>query len=230
MVQLPELDQTFSISQLTAATGLSRRTIHFYVQSGMIPPPTGSGRQAIYDVEHCLRLLAIRRLKESTHLRLQGIREILDPMGLGELRELVRKQLGHSVDVDESAEHAPPASQPGDMSPTARSSLSLRMLKSYLEEPAEDVAALDLQEDGTPDRPATLMPGGIRRALSFLGDRSGQSDEPSTDLREIQGDLNTWKRITITDDLEIHFRPGGNSHFLRNVTRLVSSARRLFKK
>ena len=63
MTKMPEPGQTCNISQLTEATGLSRRTIHFYVQSEMIPPPEGSGRYAVYTETHCLRLLAIQLLR-----------------------------------------------------------------------------------------------------------------------------------------------------------------------
>ena len=221
MVQMPEPGQTFNISQLTAATGLSRRTIHFYVQSEMIPPPEGSGRYAVYTEEHFLKLLAIQMMKTTTHLRLRGIREILDPLTLDELRQLVRKQLGQSGGGEGGLHGGPPA-------PTLKGSRSMLVSRMELGE-IDDASELTLEEEvGALERPAPMMPAG------FLRDSAPREDigsaGPPSDAMEMQESFNTWTRLSITKDLEIHFRPTGDSRFLRNVTRLVQSARRLFKK
>ncbi len=53
----------YSIAELVNETGATRRTIHFYVQQGVLPPPVGAGPRATYDEEHRLRLLAVPRLR-----------------------------------------------------------------------------------------------------------------------------------------------------------------------
>src|SRR5579883_672843 len=55
--------ETFTIGELEAATGVPRRTIYFYVQQGILPPPTGAGLAARYHDAHVARLRAIPRLK-----------------------------------------------------------------------------------------------------------------------------------------------------------------------
>ncbi|MBA2708268.1 MAG: MerR family transcriptional regulator, partial [Gemmatimonadaceae bacterium] len=40
------------IDELRAQFGLSRKTIHAYVAKGLIPPPRGIGRWAIYGGDH----------------------------------------------------------------------------------------------------------------------------------------------------------------------------------
>lgn len=72
--------KTLGIQDLEAYTGLPRRTIHFYVKEGLIPPPEGAGRGAHYEWHHVHALKLVSALKAATHLRLEGIREILRDM------------------------------------------------------------------------------------------------------------------------------------------------------
>jgi len=52
--------RTYSIGDLAVAGGVSRRTVRFYVQRGLLSPPLGLGRGARYNEEHLARLLEIR--------------------------------------------------------------------------------------------------------------------------------------------------------------------------
>ena len=78
----------YTITELEDLTGLNRRTIHYYTQQGVIPPPEGKGGAARYGEEHLLRLKLIKPLQES-HLRLAGIREALEEMSLKEMQTLL---------------------------------------------------------------------------------------------------------------------------------------------
>lgn len=53
----------YSIAELEAETGATRRTIHFYVQQRILPAPAGAGPRATYDDGHRLRLLAVPKLR-----------------------------------------------------------------------------------------------------------------------------------------------------------------------
>jgi DNA-binding transcriptional MerR regulator len=61
-------ENEFSIQELCDQTGLPRRTIHFYIQQEILPPPIGSGLGARYQAEHLLRLKLI------PHFRQQGLK------------------------------------------------------------------------------------------------------------------------------------------------------------
>ncbi len=39
---------TYDIQELVAQSGVPRRTIYFYVQQGILPPPEGAGLAAHY--------------------------------------------------------------------------------------------------------------------------------------------------------------------------------------
>lgn len=57
-------DRTYTIGSLADTAGVSRRTVRFYVQRELLPPPKGLGRSAHYSDEHLARLLEIKALQE----------------------------------------------------------------------------------------------------------------------------------------------------------------------
>src|SRR5579883_2798170 len=64
----------FTIGELEVASGVPRRTIYFYVQQGILPPPRGAGLAARYQAAHLNRLRAIPRFR-AIGWRLDEIRE-----------------------------------------------------------------------------------------------------------------------------------------------------------
>lgn len=60
----PEDTPRYSVGELAEAGGVSRRTVRFYVQRGLIDPPHGVGRGAYYDASHLARLLAVKHAQE----------------------------------------------------------------------------------------------------------------------------------------------------------------------
>jgi DNA-binding transcriptional MerR regulator len=85
---MPELH--YSITELEKLTGLGRRTIHFYIKEGVVPPPEGLGSTAKYVETHYLRLRLIKYLQR-THLKLSGIKEFLDSMQIEDMRDYLGK-------------------------------------------------------------------------------------------------------------------------------------------
>jgi MerR HTH family regulatory protein len=54
----------YTIAELAELGGVSRRTVRYYVQEGLIPPPTGLGRGAHYGKEHLEALLLVKSMQE----------------------------------------------------------------------------------------------------------------------------------------------------------------------
>ena len=54
---------TYSITELAALAGVNPRTVRYYVQLGLIPPPPGRGLGGRYGQEHLDRLLRVRALQ-----------------------------------------------------------------------------------------------------------------------------------------------------------------------
>ena len=73
----PVTEPRYSIGELAELGSVSRRTVHFYVQQGLIDPPEGRGRGSYYTdrhLEQLQRVLALQR--EGLPLRrIQGMSE-----------------------------------------------------------------------------------------------------------------------------------------------------------
>lgn len=76
----------YDITELADQMGVPRRTIRYYVEIGLLPPPEGAGRAAMYGDEHIERLAAIKRL-QSQGLTLDQIRDALATTTETSLRE-----------------------------------------------------------------------------------------------------------------------------------------------
>jgi len=64
----------YTIDELLQMTGVTRRTVRFYVQRGLIPPPAARGRGRHYGKEHLAGILRIQKLKRAGK-RLDDIKE-----------------------------------------------------------------------------------------------------------------------------------------------------------
>ena len=84
-------DQEYTIQDLCTRTGLPRRTIHFYTQQGLLPPPGGGGPGTRYDERHLLRLKLIPLLRQQG-LRLDQIRDRFQESDLPGLQALLQQQ------------------------------------------------------------------------------------------------------------------------------------------
>ncbi len=52
------------LAELASRAGITPRTVRYYVQRGLLPPPVFRGADTAYKEDHLLRLRAIRRLQE----------------------------------------------------------------------------------------------------------------------------------------------------------------------
>jgi len=70
-------DALYAIGELADLGGISRRTVRYYVQEGLLPPPRGLGRGNHYGREHLDRLLQVKALQEAGR-SLDEIRQLLE--------------------------------------------------------------------------------------------------------------------------------------------------------
>ena len=66
----------FAIGDLADLGGVSRRTVRYYVQEGLLPAPHGVGRGNHYGQQHLEQLLRVKALQETGHT-LEQIRQSL---------------------------------------------------------------------------------------------------------------------------------------------------------
>jgi DNA-binding transcriptional MerR regulator len=83
--------ELLTIEELAERSGVSIRTIRFYITEGLLPSPLMRGRNAAYTAEALYRLILIQRLKDA-HLPLKEIRNQLDALTPERIRQLAEEQ------------------------------------------------------------------------------------------------------------------------------------------
>ncbi|MGI8642642.1 MAG: helix-turn-helix domain-containing protein [Thermomicrobiales bacterium] len=78
----------YAISELETETGVSARTIRYYVGQGLLAPAYGRGPSATYDLGHLLRLRLIQYLKEQRY-SLSQIKDLLSRMTDEEIERML---------------------------------------------------------------------------------------------------------------------------------------------
>lgn len=79
----------YTMTQLQDETGLSPRTIRYYITQGLLSPAHGRGPSATYDEGHLLRLLAINEFKKRL-LPLETIKTRLGNMSDADIESNLR--------------------------------------------------------------------------------------------------------------------------------------------
>lgn len=64
MTDHPSTGRRYGIAELATLGGVSRRTVRYYVQRGLISPPTGTGRGSHYTDTHLNELVRVRTWQE----------------------------------------------------------------------------------------------------------------------------------------------------------------------
>ncbi len=67
----------YTLTELANLSGVTPRTIRYYIANGLLSAPTSSGPGARYTEEHLERLRTIKKLQATTHLPLAEIRSLL---------------------------------------------------------------------------------------------------------------------------------------------------------
>jgi len=82
--------EEFWISELADRTGVSTRTIRYYIEEGLLPQPEVRGKYAVFTTEYLLRLRLIKILKD-TYLPLKEIKALLDTLDSAQISEYLDK-------------------------------------------------------------------------------------------------------------------------------------------
>ncbi|MFF1378570.1 MerR family transcriptional regulator [Streptomyces sp. NPDC058308] len=119
------------MAELAQEAGITVRTVRFYRERGLIPPPRREGRIAWYDEHHLARLRTIAALLERGHT-LNGIAELADAFEKG-------RDVGELLGLGEPTEEQPVRLTPEELADHFAGEVT----------PENLVAALDLGYLGT---------------------------------------------------------------------------------
>ena len=88
------MDQnSYRIGELAEKSGVTKRTIHYYMGRGLLPPSEGAGLGTTYSDEHLYRIMLIKKLQDD-YLPLDEIRKRISIMSL---REVVKSLEGNDT-------------------------------------------------------------------------------------------------------------------------------------
>ena len=82
--------KTFTLDEIAALAELTRRTVRYYIQCGLIDRPQGIGKGAYYTQRHVEQLLLLRKW-QLAGLSLERIGELLKQQGAGALPPTPRR-------------------------------------------------------------------------------------------------------------------------------------------
>jgi DNA-binding transcriptional MerR regulator len=80
-------DETYKLEELAKAAGTSPRTVRYYVQRGLLPPPVFKGKDSAYGKDHIVRLRAIKKL-QGDYLPLDAIAAELEGKSIDEIEAI----------------------------------------------------------------------------------------------------------------------------------------------
>jgi DNA-binding transcriptional MerR regulator len=92
----------YDIKELCAETGVTARTVHYYIQQGLLPPAGSQGPGAKYDHGHVARLKLIKLLQKE-HLPLSEIRCRLETLDDSKVQALVTEHSSRKRPANSSA-------------------------------------------------------------------------------------------------------------------------------
>src|SRR6188768_1872398 len=94
----------YSLSDLVKLTGVTERTVRFYISQGLLPPPSQKGPNARYAEEHLDRLRLIKKM-QLAHLPLAEIRNRLDALPEDELAALAQSAPTYEQPTDSALDY-----------------------------------------------------------------------------------------------------------------------------
>ena len=95
-------DSTYSLAELCQLSGVTRRTVRYYIKQGLLPSAARRGRGARYAQAHLSRLRLILRLK-GRDIPLARIRERLADLSDADVRKLV--EAPRAAEPDSAADY-----------------------------------------------------------------------------------------------------------------------------
>ena len=214
--------ERFTLRQLAHHSGVTPRTVHFYVQQGLLRPAGSPGPGAKYDEGHLARLRLIRYLQRE-HLPLADIRKRLDTMDEEAIRATVAELTANRPPEPASALDYVRGLLARDQ--TAAATHISRLASS----PAASITpATPAMPVGRSAPPAAAPERWRTRSSELLGLRAEatppQLAEPAQSIRPGAAERSQWERYLLAPDVELHARRPLSRDQNRRVERLLALA------
>jgi len=193
---------TLSIGELAKLSGITVRTIRYYVSEGLLPPPVEKGAYGYYERNHLDRLELIATLKDR-RMSLAEINHFIESMSEDELKKIL--DTARNIGV----------------SPIAQNRHNRSSRTGLTEDNAQLVQRLHLSDHSS----------GIE-ALSISGAPSSGEDQVLDQLAASASSSGTetiaddhWIRKDLVEGVELHYKAGASEEMQIAIDNIVASGR-----
>lgn len=193
-----------TLDELCEQTGVTVRTVRYYITEGLLPPPIGHGTSARYSGEHLDRLTVIAALKDR-FLPLREIRRTLsglEPDAIADMAQRARRPDQQESGIEPSA----PA-------PMARSA------------PTASVARFKVAASP----PSEVQENDISAYIDSVLHQPPSDSRPRTRSAPEPDDATAWMRVRISDDAELLIEAERYRRHEEQIVALVAWAQRILK-
>lgn len=200
------MHQQFSIQELAAKANVTVRTIRYYTEEGLLPPPVTRGKNAYYTPDHLNRLELIRRMKEA-YLPLREIRQVMLSLTEAEVVQRLNEQIFPQEPTIREVGPAAPAPAAGS---DAVEYIARLMTNQAAYRPGRN-------------RPANLPSQPVRQGENIQSHTQSSGTSTSDSISE------AWQRIPLASGVELHLRTSIDPSLRDRVEQLISFAIKLFR-
>ena len=193
----------YQIHQLADKAGVSVRTIRFYINEGLLPPPQAQGRYSVYSEDYLERLELIRLLKDK-FLPLKEIRARLEGLSQAEVRAALALEREQEAQADRLFESKTAAESPGGTK-------ALDYINRLLNQPGAKSS-----------RPSQSLPSPAPAQPSPK--RASESRASYATPNEV------WERVQLAPGIELHLQQPIPADQRSKLEELVRFARQLFNR
>ena len=198
------MSEDYTIKELSKKTKIPVRTIHSYIEKGLLKAPPHKGPKTSYQEEHRSVLEAIRLLKDHGIMGISAIRDYLDSMTPKEIELIYSKT--SSLDEMENSSERPPKDRGKGMS-------TIDYIKDVRERAKYSNPAPRRRSWG-PELSQVLDEGLVDKAIPV-----GESTKRST-----------WTEFEVFEDVKILVRGNLDVDEKRNFGRIARFVKKLLRK
>jgi DNA-binding transcriptional MerR regulator len=241
-----------TIQELADRAEVTTRTIRYYVEQGVLPPPE-RGRPAEYTEEHVARLALIKRLK-AQYLPLEEIRDTLQRLSLPEVealaaeyspqqeqtqtldsaadyianvigRGMAREQMKQAAATTDDRPRTTELSQERAVAPGSSAPLDSALREAPYAQPPHAPAPTPAQAATSAPAPAAPAPPTSPRSMApKLASRLRSSVVGRRSSVVSGGSATAWQRVQLGEGIELHYLASDDARFNEMVARLVEAA------
>ena len=215
------LKENLLISDLARQTGVSVRTIRYYIMEGLLPSPQVRGRYSVYDEEYLHRIRLIKILKDA-YLPLSKIRELLSNLTPDEIKSTLENYQKEPPALNVPLPTAPPQKVMDGLSAQEY----IRRVKEAQGLPPKPVVLHQTAEHGM--RPAPEIKGypeereAVERGSASIPAWLREiSSPPDAEELESKPAGQPWVRIEVSPGVELNIRQDIYERRKRHIERLL---------